>query len=305
MGPGLASAYTLSKKKIKIDAKNLRLNGEFVYDPEDQLGRFDALREDDFVLLEFGGMRLPDTVNAFLIASAVPEDAALHAGFMKVLPSNTDSMCALTEDELQKVIDDAAPSPFHPVRDWLEPELLEGVAIGDAVAVAEVIKRRPSRGMSAADLKAAKASAERTGEIGEELLNAHLGSGLAAIKHYKWVLQENAISPYDFLVNFTDGVLHVDAKSTSAKFNAPLYLSTAEIRHALSSDVPYAICRLYDVKEAGAKMRVAMDIRARLEPLQAALDTLPKGVRVDSLAFEPAFFDFSDVVITIDSSEDA
>jgi len=306
MGPGLATTYTLARK-IKIDAKNLRLNGEMVHDPDDQPGRFDALREDDFVLLEFGGAHLPDTVNAVLIALAVPEDAALHTGFMKLLPSKTDSMCALTEDELQKVIDDAAPSPCHPVRDWLEPELLEGVAIGDAIALAEVIKRRPGRGMSAADLKAAKASAERTGEIGEELLDAYLGSGSnPQIESHKWVAQENAISPYDFLVNMAGGeVRHVDAKSTSGKFDVPLYLSTAEIRHALSSDVPYDICRLYGVKEAGAQMKIARDIQARLVPLQVALDALPKGVRVDSLSFAPAFFDFDDVVIAIDNSEDA
>lgn len=306
LGPGLAPAYTLARK-IKIDAKNLRLNGELVHDPDGQSGRFDGMSEDDFVLLEFGGTTLPDTVSAVLIAAGEIEDAALHAGFLEMLPRQTDSMCTLTEDELQKVIDEAAPSLFHPVRDWLEPELLEGVAIGDAVAVAEVIKRRPGRGMSALDLKAAKVAAERTGEVGEELLDAFLSSGAEPqIQDYKWASQDNAISPYDFLVNLVGGeARHVDAKSTSGKFEVPLYLSTAEIRHALASGVPYDICRLYGVKETRAKMRIARDIKARLLPLQAALDVLPKGVRVDSLAFDPAFFDFDDTVIEIDNSEDA
>jgi hypothetical protein len=52
-------------------------------------------------------------------------------------------------------------------------------------------------------------------------------------------------------------------------------------------------------------MKIARDIQARLVPLQVALDALPKGVRVDSLSFAPAFFDFDDVVIAIDNSEDA
>lgn len=305
LGPGLAGPYTVVRK-IKKEAKNLRLNGEVVFDPDDQPGRFDALKEEDFVLLEFGGFSLPDAVRAVLVAADVPEDAALHAVFTKVLPAKTDSMCAITEDELQKAIDEAAPLPSHPVRDWLEPELLEGVATGDAMAVAEVIKRRPGRGMSAGDLKAAKASAERTGEIGEELLDVYLGSGGdPQIEGHKWVSRENAISPYDFLVNLAGGeVRHVDAKSTSGKFEAPLYLSTAEIRHALGSDAPYDICRLYGVKETGAKMRIARDIKARLVPLQAALDALPKGVRVDSLAFDPGFFEFEAVVIDIDDGED-
>ncbi len=305
MGPGLAPAYTLARK-IKIDAKNLRLNGELVHDPVDQTGRFDGMAEDDFVLLEFGGSTLPDTVSAVLIAAGEKEDAALHAGFLKLLPSLTDSMCVLTEEKLQEIIDEASPAPSHPVRDWLEPELLEGVAIGDAEAVAEVIKRRSGRGMSAADLKAAKASAERTGEIGEELLDGFLGSGAdPRTQDHKWVAQENAISPYDFLVHEHGGsIRHVDAKSTSGDFDAPLYLSTAEIRHALGSGVPYDIYRLYSVRESGAKLRIARDVQARLTAVMAALESFPEGVRVDSLAFKPSFFDFGAEEFPVDPVDD-
>lgn len=306
MGPGLSPAYTLARK-IKIDAKNLRLNGELVYDPDDQPGRFDSLKEDDFVLLEFGGSLLPDTVSAVLISAATTEDAALHAGFLQMLPGKTDSMCTVTEEALQKIIEDAVPLPRHPVRDWLEPELLEAVATGDSEAVEEVIKRRPGRGMSAADLKAAKASAERTGEIGEELLDAFFGSGrVALVEAHKWVSQDNAISPYDFLVNEAGGdIRHVDAKSTSGKFDVPLYISTAEIRHALASDVPYDIYRLHGVKESSARLRIARDVRKRLAPLLKVLESLPKGVGVDSLSIKPAFFAFEleEFVIDLDAAE--
>ena len=293
MGPGLAPVYPLARK-IKIDAKNLRLNGELVHDPDDQPGRFDALQEYDFALLEFGGSPIPDAVSAVLISAAVPEDAALHPSFMRLLPSKTDSMCAITEEELQKVIDDASPLPCHPVRDWLEPELLEAVATGDSAAIETVIKRRPGRGMSATELKAAKLSAERTGELGEELLDAFFVSGQdPLVETYEWVSQDNAISPHDFLVNEPGGaVRHVDAKSTSGKFEAALYLSTAEIRHALSSNVPYDIYRLHGVKESSAKLRIARDIKDRLIPVMAVLESLPHGVGADSLSFNPDFFSF-------------
>lgn len=301
MGPGLSPAYTLARK-IKIDAKNLRLNGELVHDPDDQLGRFDVLGEDDFALFEFGGAPLPDTVSTVLIAAKHIEDAALHRHFQLMLPRKTDSMCVVTEDVLNTLIEAALPSEGHPIRDWLSADLLEGVAVGDSVAVDVINKRRAGRGMTAEALKSAKASAERTGELGEELLDAFLAEdGLPDLDSHTWTSQENAISPFDFLLRMKDGgIRHVDAKSTAAKFETPLYLSTAEIRHALSSDVPYDIFRLYEVNESGANLRIARDIKKSLSSLQRALAELPKGVRVDSLAFEPKFFDFDEKILRID-----
>jgi hypothetical protein len=301
LGPGLAPAYTLARK-IKIDAKNLRLNGELIHDPDDQAGRFSKLKEDDFVLLEFGGAQLPETIRIVLIASAELEDSALHVGCMKLLPKKTDSMCVITEEDLQTIIRVALPAASHPVMDWLEPELIEGVATGDPQAIAEVTKRRAGRGMSAADLKDAKAAAAQTGENGEELLNAFFSARKdPKIREHQWVSQENAISPYDFLLSFVDGKTHhVDAKSTAAKFETPLYLSTGEIRHALASEIPYDIYRLYGVTEIGADMRIARDIKKRLGALQCIFDTLPKGVRIDSLAIDPNFLDFDSGVIRID-----
>lgn len=302
-GPNAAPVLLLARK-IKIDAKNLRLNGEMVHDPDDQTGRFDSLKEDDFALLAFGGSPIPDSVSAVLLSASAPQDLALHAQFSAFMVGKTDSMCAITEDDLQKVIDAAAPLPSHPIRDWLESELLEAVAIGDTTAVEEVIRRRPGRGMSSADLKAAKASAEKTGELGEELLDRFFGNGShPTVSAHKWVSQENAISPYDFLIDSALlGSRHIDAKSTSGKFEAALYLSTAEIKHALSSGVPYDIYRLYGVTESGARLKIACDIKSHLAPLMAVLDSLPNGVGVDSLSFKPSFFPFEDNEFIIDVS---
>jgi hypothetical protein len=304
LGPGLALAHPLARK-IKIDAKNIRLNGELIHDPEGEAGRFAKLDEDDFVLLEFGGTNIPETVRAVLIASAESEDARLHAACMKLLPRKTDSMCVISEEVLQNLIATVAPAATHPIRDWLEPGLLEGVATGDPKAISEVVKRRAGRGMSAADLKDAKASAAQTGESGEELLNAFFSAGKEAkVSEHKWISQENAISPYDFLLNLVDGkTRHVDAKSTAAKFETPLYLSTGEIKHALSSDIPYDIYRLYDVTENRAEMRIARDIKMRLGNLQGIFDSLPSGVRIESLAIDPNFFAFEVEVHSISHEE--
>jgi hypothetical protein len=47
-------------------------------------------------------------------------------------------------------------------------------------------------------------------------------------------------------------------------------------------------------------MRIARGIKTRLGPLQSILDGLPRGVRIDSLAIDPNFFDFDSDVIRID-----
>jgi hypothetical protein len=127
---------------------------------------------------------------------------------------------------------------IKPPREW--------VATVDPQAIVEVTRRRAGRGMSAADLKDAKAAAAQTGENGEELLNAFFSARKTPqIREHQWVSQNNAISPYDFLLSLVDGkARHVDANSTAAKFETPLYLSTGEIRHALASDIPYDIYRL-------------------------------------------------------------
>ena len=293
-GPGGEPAYSLARK-IKIDAKNLRLNGELIHDPDDQPGRFDDLQPGDFALFEFGGFTLPETVKIVLISARKHADATLHAECVKKLPLDTDSMCVLLDSDLQAIINAASPAPHHPICDWLDPTLLEQLGAGDTNAVLTVIKRRPSRGISAVDLKAAKESAVRTGELGEELLNGFFDAGsISNLASHKWMSQENAISPYDFMLTMKGGeIRHADAKSTSGDFGAPIYLSMAEIRHAVNSDVPYDIYRLYNVKESGAQLRIARDIKARLIPLLDSLTGVPDGVSVDSLSFKPDFFDFS------------
>lgn len=300
-GPGGAPAYSLARK-IKIDAKNLRLNGELIHDPDDQPKRFDGLQVGDFALFEFGGFPMPETVKVVLISVAQGIDAALHTECLKRLPSDTDSMCILLDSDLQEIIKAASPPSDHPICDWLDPALLEQVGSGDTNAVLSVIKRRPSRGISAVDLKAAKDAAVRTGELGEELLNGFFDAKLISdLASHTWVSQENAISPNDFMLTMNSGeIRHADAKSTSGDFGAPIYLSMAEIRHAVNSDVPYDIYRLYNVKEFGAQVRIALNIKARLIPLLGSLAGVPEGVRIDSLSFTPDFFDFSsDVKIIV------
>ncbi len=109
-------------------------------------------------------------------------------------------MISLAEHDLQTAIDKAIPEEAHPIRDWLDPLILEEVGFGDANALQAVNKRRPARGISPSAFNATKEQAVRIGQLGEELLNAFFGSHvLDDIESYDWVSQVNAISPFDFV----------------------------------------------------------------------------------------------------------
>ena len=300
-GPGAAGPHSLARK-IKRDAKNIRLNGEIVDAPVTDPERYGKLTPGDFALLEFTGTPLPASVKVVLVAAACPDDHTVHQVLSTILPAISDSMKVLSVDDLDKVVQTADPVASHPIRDWLDDQLFEEVGYGDANAAVRLNKRRLGRGISPADFKTAKESAERTGFLGEELLDVFLRSrDLPDVSSHVWVSQENAISPYDFMINGCSGERHADAKSTSGKFSNPIYLSSAELKHAVESGVPYDIYRLYEVREAGALLRVAHDVGLKLGPVLKALDAFPPGVAVDSISFVPDFFEFTDLVHRIDA----
>lgn len=300
LGPGLSSAQTLTRK-VKIDAKNLRLNGEYVPDPDDEPGRYDQLGEGDFAVMEFGGDVIPDSVKVVLIAARNPFDVELHTELGRLLPNPHKSTASLSETQLRAAIEAAQPHAQHPIRNWLDPVLLEEVGNGDSDAVARVNALLPREGISPEAFQATKEAASRNGQLGEELLKHYLESDAPhGVESHEWTSQINAISPYDFSLTMATGEQrHADAKSTSGPFSTRLYLSTAEVRHALGSGVPYDIYRLYNVTEESAQMRVARDVKARLQAVMDSLVNVPAGVNVDSLSFEPGYFDFEPAEIQI------
>lgn len=295
-GPGLAEAHSLARK-IKIDSKNIRLNGEVIHGTDAAPDVYDVLEASDFAVMEFVGAAMPTAVKVVLIAAGSAEDAPIHAALQRLLPDPNASMKVLSDEDIDGVVSVANPSINHPIRDWLDSELMEEVGHGDSKATEKLAKRRPSRGISPSDFKASKESAERIGRLGEELLDQHLKtSGWPGVSAYEWVAQINAISPFDFLFTLgAGGQRHVDAKSTAGKFSNPIYLSMAEIRHAISSGssgVPYDLVRLYGVTDDSATFRVAENVGPKLVAVLESLKAIPFGVSVDSLSFDPSFFGF-------------
>lgn len=305
IGPAGAPPHVLMRKILKQE-KNWRLNGEFIQDPYEQPGRYDVLVPDDIALLEFSGTGAPDSVKMVLLSAARAEDATTHAAFTKAFPGG--AMTVLSEDQIESVIVLGNPPADHPIRDWLDKDLLEEVGRGSGDAIERLAGKRRGRGLSLSELQRAKANSEAIGRLGEFLLDYHYTSlqPHPRIAAHEWVASVDAIAPYDFLLTYVDGdSRHVDAKSTAGAFGNPIHLSLSEIHHALSSGIPYHLCRLYKVSESGATFRIARNIADRLRPIADALRALPPGVKVDSLSFNPDFFGFDTSETVIEYDEDA
>jgi hypothetical protein len=302
-GPGGAPPYLLMRKVLKAQ-KNWRLNGEAVHNPDGEPHRFNAVAPGDIAVMEFSGASIPDAVRVVLLSATMAGDAATHAEFARAFPA--ESMSVLTEDDIERAIQAAATPADHPIRDWLDKDLLEELGRGDSDATQRLLVKRKARGVSTAELKKARTGAEAVGRLGEELLHFHLEAMTGVeVKSCEWVADVNAISPFDFQINCVDGTTrHVDAKSTAGPFGNPIHLSFGEIQHAIGSGIPFDIYRLYNVRDTGATLRVSKDIARRLIPIVQSLKSLPSGVKVDSLSFSPDYFGFDPTETAIDYDDE-
>jgi hypothetical protein len=290
-GPGGAGIDLLMRKVLK-QQKNWRLNGELIHNPPSQPHRYDNLVPGDLAIMEFYGSAMPNAIKIVFLQASDPADATTHAELTRRYPGS--GMVVLSEDDISAAITAANTPTVHPIRDWLEGDLLEAIGNGDAQAVERLTTRRAGRGLTADDLDRARETATKVGRDGEELLNFYFQEQEPAnVADYDWVSSTNAVSPYDFSLGMTDGsVRHLDAKSTGGAFGNSIYMSIGEIREAVSGGVPYDLYRLYNVTESSASMRIAHDVGPLLAPVLANVAALPAGVKVESLAFDPTFFNF-------------
>lgn len=293
-GPGRAPPYLLMRKVLK-QQKNWRLNGETVRAPDEDRERYDILAPGDLALMEFTGTGAPNAIKVVLLSAGHPDDSSTHAALNATFPDQ--SMVVVSEADIEQAIGTGEPHQDHPIRDWLDKDVLEAIGLGSGEAIERLAARRRGRGLSVGELQMAKAKAEAVGRLGEVLLDHHFSTiqPHAQIASHEWTANVNAVSPFDFLLTYSDGTSrHVDAKSTAGPFTNPIHLSLSEIRFALGSGVRYHLCRLYNVKNSGASFRVALNIEEKLRSLDLLFSALPTGVKFDSLSFDPGFFGFSE-----------
>ena len=305
-GPAAAKPINLQRKIIKGSAyKNWRLDGEFVYNPEDAPSRFNLLSPGDLALLGFEGKLKPDTVTLLLVAKAVFEDQILFQGLDDVL--GTQRMMVLENDTLRGMCERLDVPQSHPVWSVVSDEDLTEAAAGQAPAVDRLLSRPAYAILSLNDLRKARRAAEEIGRLGEELVDLHLGGLLATgkITNYEWASDINAIAPYDFRVQRGGIWEKLEIKTTAGDFSREFHLPRSELREMARGRETYRIGRVYRACPDGAKLRVSQELRSYGELILDALSGLPAGVTPDGVTILPDDALFGDEIdITVPSDEE-
>lgn len=274
-GPNAASRLRLSRSITK-EAKNWRLNGEFVHNPDVEPDRFNALAVDDIALLRFEGVAAPQAVTLVLISAAAPSDGLLHS---RLAPLAGKSMLALGADTLLEALDGvAADHPAHLlVSTDAELADIEDAAGGDPAATARTVARRK---VSREDVAAARERASETGAEGETLV-AHwldMQQQAGVLDGWHWASDDNALSPFDFTAKDREGrTIHIEVKTTTAKGARPFHISLAEVTAAARLD-RYDLNRVSALGDGSGILRRTENIAAWAQGLLDTLAALPDGV---------------------------
>lgn len=290
VGPHSAPAFVLARKAL-IQQKNWRLNGEFV-DDDDNPHRFDVLAPDDLAVLAFDGSEEPIGVAMAVFAAASQLDQPAFAALGAIVGNS--SMVSTNVDALKAAFQGLAAD--HSARLILpDAELAEDLAdaaVGSTSATDAIVKKvakgKVLKKITQADLEAAWHLQRKVGSDGEDLV-AELFENMViggSIKSFEHTSQINPVSPFDFTVVGTDGATCVvEAKSTTGAFKRPFHISSAEVKAAAESEVPYLVFRLFDLKPNQAKFRRSDDIRSFAKELLK--QPLPVGVSVDCYSVSP------------------
>jgi Domain of unknown function (DUF3883) len=295
-GPGTAPMHNLQRKILKQE-KNWRLNGEYIDNPDDAPNRYNELREGDFAVFEFTGFPFPTAAKMVLVSKSNASDTELHRDLEKRFGQT--SMVALTPQLLEEIIDFASPPKDHPIHEWAGADVIEEAAFGNALSIEKLLKRRQGRGLTPEELLVARASGERTGQLGEELIDVYFKTKKEGgdLLDYEWVSQTNAIAPYDFRVEWKgQRPMLLDVKSTRGEFNNPIHVSLGELVKSQKGPERYEIYRLYEVTDRSAKLRVSKNVSKSFKPILDAVADLPTGVCADGFSIAVDVLHFGDEI---------
>lgn len=305
-GPGLAGEYNLQRKIVKGETyKNWRLNGEFVHNPPDDSDRFNVLIAEDIAVFSFRGELFPHAASIFFIAANQPEDSDLHHEFMKLIGSGRRSMIDISQRQLAEIIQRVDTPDIHPLYDLLLDDALEDAAQNGIVGIRRLRSKASRRRISHETLRQARENGGRIGRRGEEFVYYYLANQKLnrQIIDFRWIADENAISPYDFEVATENGLVLVDVKSTETGFNNSIHISYNELLQ-MREATSYDLYRLYEVGDTYAQLRIARGLKDFAETVLATLEQLPNGVRSDSISVTPDILNFESP-LSLEISTDA
>jgi hypothetical protein len=291
-GPRGAGPMPGSFKIIRsAGGKNRRLNGTLVNEPLDEPGRFSGLQPNDLAVLAFDGRPAPTDIRLVLLSAHSLEDGTLHSALAPhVSGAGQKTMATIGEAGLRAALDASGVPSSHPL--WLlldgeDAPDLEDASHGGIVGTRRLETRRIGRPVSRVEMRRAVLAAADTGQLGEELVNAHLAKrqDVEPGFRFEWVSDNNAIAPYDFNCGDTKEEFCVDAKATRSDFGGVFHMSFREVIHAAESPIPYLIYRVYELTEDGGKFRASNDIRSFALQLRSQHDaSMPGNVTADGFS---------------------
>ena len=297
-GPAASKPVNLQRKIIKgATYKNWRLDGEFVYNPEDQPYRFNVLLPGDLVLFGFEGELIPETVTLVLVAKTEEEDSSLFAELDSVLRSR--QMVRLDTDALHDLCVRLRISNTHPVWLLVTDEDLVDAGAGRAPAIERMLRRSGRTSVSLEDLRKGRQVAEEIGRVGEELVDFYLKRrlGEGEINSYEWTSNINAIAPHDFRIQSDGSWEKLEIKTTVGKFSREYHLPHSELQDMAHGGVIYRIGRVYEATPEGAKMRVSNDLQGFGQSILEVFSSLPSGVTPDGVSISPDETIFGDEIV--------
>lgn len=277
-------------RKIKIQEKNWRLNGEVVASPANALDPYRNLAPDDIAVMRFEGDAQPEKLTLYLVAAAVPEDASVLTALSTLVGRGRGSMVAISREELSKLLSGAGLRATSPLSELLVDgeyeEALEEAAQGGSRKLWQ-LRRNRGRKPTRLDLKNARETMERVGREGEELVNIHLSGEMEAGRlTFTWVSDGDATAPLDFEIVRPDGRhVKVDVKATRNAHGSAFHMSAAEVLEAAYSAEEYLVYRISELGDEGGVLRIGMDIRELARSIAAI--QLPEGVIPDSFTIDP------------------
>lgn len=295
-GPGLESEYILQRKIIKFGSyKNWRLNGEFVYNPQESLARFNTLVPGDFAVFNFTGDLCPTDAKIVFLARAISHDQALCGVFDQFI--RDEKMIALTRSELDGLIKAANAIADHPINELIMDAALEDAALGGLNGTSRLLSRPSGRKTTREELRAARKTTDDIGQLGEEYINSYLAElkRQGAIEDFEWASNLNAISPYDFYIIKNSDKIFIDVKSTKGEFDRIIHISINELKQIRFSK-KYNLYRVYQLDERLPQLRICVDLAKIVDEIFSVIERLPDDIIPDSFSIPPSALEFGPLI---------